>query len=115
MGRAVVTHRHVRNIDFILNVTGNEQGGKERWLSKVRFTSQVSPGGRGEGDVQSGRHRGRGPSLSRRRERPRVAEPVWDYGGKCALGVRFEAEGKAELERGGTHGFGFSTERLAEP
>lgn len=55
------------------------------------------------------------PSLSRRRERPRVAEPVWDYGGKCALGVRFEAEGKAELERGGTHGFGFSTERLAEP
>lgn len=59
MGRAVVTRRHVRNIDFILNVTGNEQGGKERWLSKVRFTSQVSPGGRGEGDVQSGRHRGR--------------------------------------------------------
>lgn len=44
-----------------------------------------------------------------------MAEPVRDYGGKCALGVRFEGEGKAELERGGTHGFGFPTERLAEP
>lgn len=43
-----------------------------------------------------------------------MAEPVWDYGGKSALGVRFEGEGKAELERGGTHGFGFPTETLVE-
>lgn len=58
MGRAVVIRRRVENIDFILNVMGNEQGGKEGWLGEVWFTFQVSPGGCVEGDVQSGGHRG---------------------------------------------------------